>query len=232
MLGSVPASAADNAAPDFDGNARPDDNVYTATLLAIEPKTGKLRWPRRAARCSNGDVDGIVHVCDASTGKAVWQFNTGSGIRSGLMSDAAALTDPAWIKQGRTRFVQVCAYCHGTHGTRGDAGKTAAFDARRGWGYPGHPRGDRQRACDRCQHHAGVDAIDPRRHDLEAGGLHQVAVARGRTGSAFAGARKRRRAATAQHPIKPITGNTRQHRQHPAAPLPPAVRRSAGPPAR
>ena len=84
----------------------------------------------------------------------------------GLMSDAAALTDPAWIKQGRTRFVQVCAYCHGTHGTRGDAGKTAAFDARRGWGFPGHPRGDRQRACDRCQHHAGVDAIDPRRRDL------------------------------------------------------------------
>lgn len=43
MLGSVPASAADNAAPDFDGHARPGDNVYTATLLVIEPKTGKLR---------------------------------------------------------------------------------------------------------------------------------------------------------------------------------------------
>jgi len=33
-----------NAAPDFDGSVRPGDNRYTATLLAIEPKTGKLRW--------------------------------------------------------------------------------------------------------------------------------------------------------------------------------------------
>lgn len=33
-----------NAAPDFDGSVRPGNNLYTATLLAIEPKTGKLRW--------------------------------------------------------------------------------------------------------------------------------------------------------------------------------------------
>ena len=33
-----------NAAPDFDGATRPGDNKYTATLLALEPKTGKLKW--------------------------------------------------------------------------------------------------------------------------------------------------------------------------------------------
>lgn len=33
-----------NAAPDFDGPVREGDNLYTATLLAIEPKTGKLKW--------------------------------------------------------------------------------------------------------------------------------------------------------------------------------------------
>ena len=33
-----------NAAPDFDGLVRPGDNKYTATLLALEPETGKIRW--------------------------------------------------------------------------------------------------------------------------------------------------------------------------------------------
>ena len=44
--------------------------------------------------------------------------------------DAAQLADPQWIRAGRQRFVQACAYCHGT---RGEAGKTAAFETRRGW---------------------------------------------------------------------------------------------------
>lgn len=33
-----------NAAPDFDGEVRPGDNKYTATLLALEPNTGKMKW--------------------------------------------------------------------------------------------------------------------------------------------------------------------------------------------
>ena len=33
-----------NAAPDFDGIDRPGDNKYTATLLALEPETGKIKW--------------------------------------------------------------------------------------------------------------------------------------------------------------------------------------------
>lgn len=33
-----------NAAPDFDGSERKGDNLYTATILALDPKTGKLRW--------------------------------------------------------------------------------------------------------------------------------------------------------------------------------------------
>jgi alcohol dehydrogenase (cytochrome c) len=33
-----------NAAPDYDGSVRPGDDLYTASLLAIDPDTGKLKW--------------------------------------------------------------------------------------------------------------------------------------------------------------------------------------------
>ena len=33
-----------NAAPDFDGSSRPGDNLYTASVLAIDPNSGKLKW--------------------------------------------------------------------------------------------------------------------------------------------------------------------------------------------
>ena len=33
-----------NPAPDFDGLARPGDNRYTASLLALDPETGKIKW--------------------------------------------------------------------------------------------------------------------------------------------------------------------------------------------
>jgi alcohol dehydrogenase (cytochrome c) len=36
-----------NAAPDFNGEARRGDNKYTASLLALNPKTGQLKWHRQ-----------------------------------------------------------------------------------------------------------------------------------------------------------------------------------------
>lgn len=33
-----------NAAPDFDGSSRPGDDLYTASVLAIDPNTGKMKW--------------------------------------------------------------------------------------------------------------------------------------------------------------------------------------------
>ncbi|MBV8097194.1 MAG: PQQ-binding-like beta-propeller repeat protein [Acetobacteraceae bacterium] len=33
-----------NAAPDFFGDGRKGDNLYSATLLALDPQTGKLKW--------------------------------------------------------------------------------------------------------------------------------------------------------------------------------------------
>ena len=33
-----------NAAPDFDGEPRPGDDLYTACVLALDPDTGKMKW--------------------------------------------------------------------------------------------------------------------------------------------------------------------------------------------
>ena len=33
-----------NPAPDFDGGPRPGDDLYTASVLALDPDTGKLKW--------------------------------------------------------------------------------------------------------------------------------------------------------------------------------------------
>ncbi len=33
-----------NPAPDFDGDVRPGDDLYTACVLALDPDTGKLKW--------------------------------------------------------------------------------------------------------------------------------------------------------------------------------------------
>ena len=34
-----------NPAPDYDwGNARPGDNLYTSSVVALDPDTGKLKW--------------------------------------------------------------------------------------------------------------------------------------------------------------------------------------------
>ena len=33
-----------NASPDYDGAVRPGDDLYTSSLLAIDPDTGKLKW--------------------------------------------------------------------------------------------------------------------------------------------------------------------------------------------
>lgn len=40
------------------------------------------------------------------------------------------LRNPDWIAEGRTKFVQTCAFCHGVEG---QAGKTRSFKTREGW---------------------------------------------------------------------------------------------------
>lgn len=40
------------------------------------------------------------------------------------------LRQAGWIAEGRLRFVQTCAYCHGS---RGEGGKNKPFEERTGW---------------------------------------------------------------------------------------------------
>lgn len=42
----------------------------------------------------------------------------------------AELRNPEWIAEGRKKFVQTCAFCHGAEG---QAGKTRSFRTREGW---------------------------------------------------------------------------------------------------
>jgi alcohol dehydrogenase (cytochrome c) len=46
-----------NAAPDFFGADREGDNKYTATLLALDPKTGQLKWHRQEVPHDVWDYD-------------------------------------------------------------------------------------------------------------------------------------------------------------------------------
>ena len=87
-----------NAAPDFNREGREGDNLYTATVLALEPKTGKVKWYRQEVPNDTWDFDaayeallvpdgsgqslvhlnknGFVYVMDKDTGgiKNVWQY--------------------------------------------------------------------------------------------------------------------------------------------------------------
>lgn len=104
-----------NAAPDFDGTKRDGDNLYTATTLAIEPKTGKLRWHHQEVPHDVWDYDsayefvmidkdgkrlmshlnkgGFVTVTDRSTGQVqnVWQFAQNVNWVKGVDSKSGAL---------------------------------------------------------------------------------------------------------------------------------------------
>ena len=33
-----------NPSPDYDGSVRPGDDLYTSSLLALDPDTGKMKW--------------------------------------------------------------------------------------------------------------------------------------------------------------------------------------------
>lgn len=76
----------------------PGDKV-SARFEARDPITGKVKWTipyelpglgsvltTGGGLVFNGDVRGNVFAYDADNGKELWSFNTGSGIRSGLIS--------------------------------------------------------------------------------------------------------------------------------------------------
>ena len=46
-----------NPAPDFNDDERPGDNLYTCSMLAIDPDTGKLKWYFQFSPHENHDWD-------------------------------------------------------------------------------------------------------------------------------------------------------------------------------
>jgi alcohol dehydrogenase (cytochrome c) len=48
-----------NASPDYDGDVRPGDDLYTASLLAIDPDTGKMKWHFQFTPHDLYDYDGV-----------------------------------------------------------------------------------------------------------------------------------------------------------------------------
>lgn len=80
----------------------PPGDKASARLDARDPVTGKVAWsieyPAPAlgsvlttggGLVFNGDSTGVVHAYDAKSGKELWSFNTGSGIRAGITSYSA-----------------------------------------------------------------------------------------------------------------------------------------------
>ena len=48
-----------NPSPDFDGSVRPGDDLYTSSLLALDPDTGKLKWHFQYNPHDLYDYDGV-----------------------------------------------------------------------------------------------------------------------------------------------------------------------------
>lgn len=76
----------------------PGDKV-SARLDARDPITGKVKWSvdykfpglggvlaTAGGLVLNGDVEGNIYIYDDETGKELWKFNAGSGVRSGPIS--------------------------------------------------------------------------------------------------------------------------------------------------
>lgn len=79
----------------------PPGGKASARLDARDPVTGKVVWTvdypapalgsvltTASGLVFNGDSTGLVHAYDAKSGKELWSFNTGSGIRAGITSYA------------------------------------------------------------------------------------------------------------------------------------------------
>jgi len=83
---------------EFEFNPPPDGKAY-GYLKAFDPISGKMAWrvdyknpglgwvlSTAGGLVFNGDPEGWVHAYDDENGKELWKFNTGSGIRAGIVS--------------------------------------------------------------------------------------------------------------------------------------------------
>ncbi len=118
-----------NAAPDFNNDNRRGDNLYTATLLALDPKTGKVKWHRQEVPMDTWDFDavyesllvpdgkggeslvhlnknGFVYVMNKDTGaiKNAWQFTENMNWAKGVDPKTGLPIDPVYPETGKQKL--------------------------------------------------------------------------------------------------------------------------------
>ena len=113
-----------NAAPDYYPNERVGDNLYTASLLAINPKNGQLKWYRQEVPHDAWDFDavyealmvpykgkqvlvhlsksGFAFVMDKDTGKLenVWQYGENVNWNKGINPKTGEIKEPNYPEVG------------------------------------------------------------------------------------------------------------------------------------
>lgn len=117
-----------NAAPDYDRSDRMGDNLYTASLLALDPKTGAIKWHRQEVPNDSWDYDsayealliphdgkevlvhlnkgGFVFVMDKDSGKLhnVWQYAENVNWNSGIDPKTGEIKNPNYPEVGKQKL--------------------------------------------------------------------------------------------------------------------------------
>lgn len=118
-----------NAAPDFNNDNRRGDNLYTATLLALDPKSGKVKWHRQEVPMDTWDFDavyeallvpdgkggeslvhlnknGFVYVMNKDTGaiKNAWQFTENMNWAKGVDPKTGLPIAPDYPETGKQKL--------------------------------------------------------------------------------------------------------------------------------
>ncbi|WP_173764105.1 pyrroloquinoline quinone-dependent dehydrogenase [Nitrogeniibacter mangrovi] len=118
-----------NASPDYFTRGREGDNKWTASLLALDPKTGKLKWARQETPHDAWDFgapyealivkdkegkdvivhlnkSGFVYVMDKNNGKLenAWQFAEHLNWAKGVDKKTGKPIDPVYPEVGKTKL--------------------------------------------------------------------------------------------------------------------------------
>ncbi|MGY0194372.1 outer membrane protein assembly factor BamB family protein [Leptothrix sp. BB-4] len=118
-----------NASPDFNRDDRMGDNLYTATVLALESKTGKVKWHRQEVPNDTWDFDsayesllvpqpngktalvhlnknGFVYVMDKDNGSMVnaWQYTENMNWAKGVDPKTGLPIEPNFPETNKTKL--------------------------------------------------------------------------------------------------------------------------------